>query len=232
MPRRKFARVDYDLISLDLPNELLGAAVQLKYHVADWYFMASGAHDEEGTTEAELERIPINSRALSAITQRRKRDSQKNQLELLAKRLGFSVSIDGDSAWIIWPKWWESEGLKPRIRNQSPPDNRPMWGDHELEHEQEQEPDLEQEQEHETFAPDGATRVFSQSLVESMEEDRLDKAGVPEAVKEEVLAVLEVATEDECELRDRDLRLAARLAGNGYGDANAIYSKILDRLCE
>ena len=45
MPRRKFAKADYELIHMDLTNEQLGAAVRLLYHMTErWIIGAAPLH--------------------------------------------------------------------------------------------------------------------------------------------------------------------------------------------
>ena len=120
MPRKKFAQVQYGLIQKELPLEQLGMAVQLLWHCTEWYFMGLDHDPNLPHAPEKLERIPLNSRAIFAVTRRKKRDAAKNGLINLGKRLGFSVEYDGDTAWIIWPNWWMTQGLRSRARLQFP----------------------------------------------------------------------------------------------------------------
>ena len=76
---------------------------------------------------------------MGEITQRKKRDAQKNHLQKLAKRLGFSLEFDGETAWIFWPNWAKRQGLKPRIRDELATNPAPISGEIEKEIEKERE---------------------------------------------------------------------------------------------
>ena len=153
MPRRKFARMDYDLINRDLPLDVLGGIAVLKFRMVEHYFMdCDFGRESEGIDAAELERIPINSRWMLQITGKKKRDAQKKRLDVIAELMAFQVEYCGDSAWIRAPKWWKSEGLKPLIRDELPTEFDLCSG------EREREPERQPDHEHER-APDGPNAI-------------------------------------------------------------------------
>ena len=182
MPRRKFAKVDYELIRLDLPNEMLGVAVRLLWHLNEWYFL--DLDDGVPVEREQLERVPVNSRALQAITQRKKRDAQRNHLVDLSKRMGFAVEFDGETAWIYWPNWWKKQGLKPRIRSGLSADSAPKTG--EIEQEQEQETESEHDARRATPPPEELSREEKAELTEWVKVHRPDLAALSNSKKVEV----------------------------------------------
>ena len=134
MGRRKFAQVTDELISKELPLEQLGMAVEVQWAAVSHYFLALDQDpDGPGLTAEDLETIPLNSRALFAITRRQRIDAARKQLEKLAVMLGFEVRYEGDKTLVIWRNWWKKQGLKPRIHDEPPTDPGPIPGD--LEHE-------------------------------------------------------------------------------------------------
>lgn len=115
MARRAFVKVEYPDLALDLPNELLGVLVRLKWHMLEFYFLGVNV-GTDGVNPDDLDPVPVNSRALTAITQRKKRDAQEMTLSSLGKLVGFTIQMDGDTALVSWAKWWEAQGLAPTRR--------------------------------------------------------------------------------------------------------------------